>query len=58
VIHVVTVGRGDTLQSLADRMAYRDYKLDRFLTLNGLSQDSRLLPGQKVKLVVYGTRRA
>ena len=57
IIHVVTVGPGDTVQSLADRMAYRDFKLDRFLTLNGLTADSRLVPGQKVKLVVYGTRR-
>ena len=57
IIHVVTVGPGDTLQSLADRMAYRDFKLDRFLTLNGLSADSRLVPGQKLKLIVYGARR-
>ena len=58
IIHVVTVGPGDTVRSLADRMAYRDFKLDRFLTLNGLSADSRLVPGQKVKLVVFGARRA
>jgi predicted Zn-dependent protease len=57
IIHVVTVGPGDTVQSLADRMAYRDFKLDRFLTLNGLAPNSRLVPGQKVKLVVYGARR-
>jgi hypothetical protein len=38
-------------------MAYRDFKLDRFLTLNGLSADSRLVPGQKLKLIVYGARR-
>ncbi len=58
VIDVVTVGRGDTLQSLAGRMAYRDYQLDRFLALNGLTNASRLAPGQKVKLVVYGLRRS
>lgn len=57
IIHIVTVGPGDTLESLAGRMAYRDFKLDRFLTLNGLSADSRLVPGQKVKLVIYGERR-
>ncbi len=56
IIHVVTVAPGDTLQSLASRMAYRDFRMDRFLTLNGLSPNSRLLPGQKVKLVVYGSR--
>jgi predicted Zn-dependent protease len=57
VIHVVTVQRGDTVQSLASRMAYRDYRLDRFLVINGLTASSALTPGQKVKLVVYGSRR-
>lgn len=58
IINVVTVGRGDTVQGLASRMAYRDFQLDRFLALNGLTTGSRLLPGQKVKLVVYGSRRS
>jgi predicted Zn-dependent protease len=57
VIHVVTVAPGETAETLASRMAYRDYKLDRFLSLNGLAPGSRLVPGQKVKLVVYGARR-
>ena len=57
IIHVVRVAPGDTVQSLADRMAYREFKLDRFLALNGLSPGSRLVPGQKVKLIVYGLRR-
>ena len=57
IIDVVTVGPGDTPQSLARRMAYRDYQLERFLSLNGLAANSRLIPGQKVKVVVYGTRR-
>jgi hypothetical protein len=38
-------------------MAYRDYRMDRFLPLNGLDPGSRLAPGRKVKLVVYGLRR-
>ncbi|HET7282250.1 MAG TPA: M48 family metalloprotease [Sphingomicrobium sp.] len=58
VMHIETVRPGDTAQSLAARMAYGDFKLERFLSLNGLQANSRLLPGQKVKLVVYGTRRA
>jgi predicted Zn-dependent protease len=58
IIDVVTVGPGDSVQSLASRMAYRDFKLDRFLVLNGLAADSRLAPGQKVKLIVYGARRS
>jgi predicted Zn-dependent protease len=57
VIDIVTVARGDTIQSLASRMAYRDFRMDRFLALNGLAANSPLVPGQKVKLVVYGTRR-
>jgi predicted Zn-dependent protease len=58
IVHVKAVERGDTVQSLSSRMAYRDYKLDRFLALNGLTANSSLVPGQKVKLVVYGTRRS
>jgi len=58
VIDVVTVRAGDTVQSLAGRMAYRNFQLERFLTLNGLAPNARLAPGQKVKIVVYGARRA
>jgi predicted Zn-dependent protease len=58
VIQVTTVRPGDTIQSLANQMAYRDFKLERFLSLNGLTSASRLAPGQKLKLVVYGARRA
>jgi predicted Zn-dependent protease len=58
IIHVATVRPGDTVQSLAAQMAYRDYRVDRFLALNGLGVNARLTPGQKVKLVVYGMRRS
>jgi len=58
IIDVVTIRPGDTVQSLASRMAYRDFQLDRFLALNGLAANSRLAAGQKVKVVVYGPRRA
>ena len=57
IIHVETVKRGDTVQSLSRRMAYPDFKLERFLSLNGLTAGSALQPGQRVKLVVYGVRR-
>jgi predicted Zn-dependent protease len=56
VIDVVTVGRGDTVQSLAGRMAYNDFQVERFRVLNGLMGNAALTPGQRVKLVVYGTR--
>ena len=58
VIDVVTVAPGDTVQLLARRMAYRDFQVERFLTINGLAPNAPLIPGQKVKLVVYGARRA
>ncbi len=54
VVDVVTVKKGDTVQSLAERMAYDDYKLDRFLVLNALSSNAVLTAGQKVKTVIYG----
>lgn len=50
---VVTVGNGDTVQSLAARMAYADAPLERFLVLNALRSDSRLVAGSKVKLITY-----
>lgn len=50
---VVTVKKGDTVQSLATRMAYSDAQLDRFLVLNALNANSTLTAGQKVKIVTY-----
>ncbi|HEY7810752.1 MAG TPA: M48 family metalloprotease [Allosphingosinicella sp.] len=58
VIDVVTVARGDTVQSLAARMAYSDMQLERFRVLNGLGANQALVPGQRVKLVVFGARGA
>ena len=51
-LQVVTVGRGDTVASLARRMAYDSAQEDRFRVLNALSSGATLTPGQKVKLVV------
>jgi predicted Zn-dependent protease len=53
-VRVVTVAAGDTIASLAARMAYSDYRVERFRTLNALAPDARLVPGQKVKLIVRG----
>lgn len=53
-IDVVTVRRGDTIQSLSNRMAYASGKVERFRVLNGLGNSDRLQAGQKVKLVVRG----
>ena len=51
-IAVVTARSGDTVRSLANRMAYSDYQFERFLVLNGLTASSTLSAGQKVKIVV------
>ncbi len=53
-IRIATVRAGDTIDGFARQMAYGDFQRDRFLTLNGLADDARLVPGQLVKLVVRG----
>jgi predicted Zn-dependent protease len=53
-VQVVTVKPGDTPQTLSARMAYDDDRLARFLVLNGLNANSRLVPGSRVKLIVFG----
>jgi predicted Zn-dependent protease len=52
-LRVVTVGSRDSVASLAGRMAYSSLQTDRFLALNGLSSNSALVSGQKVKIVTY-----
>ncbi len=56
VIDIVTVGSGDTVQSLANRMAYSNFRLERFRLINGLGPNDGVRPGQRVKLVVHGSR--
>ncbi|HZG07924.1 MAG TPA: M48 family metalloprotease [Allosphingosinicella sp.] len=56
VINVVTANRGDTVQTLANRMAYNDLKVERFRVLNGLAANQEPTVGQRVKLVVYASR--
>ena len=51
-IDVVTAQRGDTVQSLASRMAYPTAQLERFRVLNGLAATDQLVAGQQYKLVV------
>jgi predicted Zn-dependent protease len=51
-IDVVTVGRGDTVRTLANRMAYSTAQEQRFRVLNGLGSGDTVTAGQKVKLVV------
>lgn len=50
---VITAKKGDTVASLAGRMAYTDAQVDRFRILNGLSAMATIAEGQKVKIVTY-----
>lgn len=54
VLDVITVQRGDTVSSLARRMAYSSAQEERFRVLNGLTSGEQLQAGQKVKIVVRG----
>ncbi|QFT77657.1 M48 family metalloprotease [Erythrobacter sp. THAF29] len=51
-IDVITVRRGDTISSLARRMAYDSAQVERFRVLNALGSNDTLRAGQKVKIVV------
>ncbi|HPF45711.1 MAG: M48 family metalloprotease [Alphaproteobacteria bacterium] len=51
-IKIVTVQRGDTIDSIARNMDFDDYKVERFVALNGLDQGQALKAGQKLKLIV------
>ncbi len=43
---------GESAAAIAERMPFEDYRLRRFLVLNGLSEGQPLPAGRKVKLVV------
>jgi predicted Zn-dependent protease len=51
-VRVVAVRSGDTVASMAARMTFGDYREERFRVLNGLELSDRLVPGQRVKIVV------
>jgi predicted Zn-dependent protease len=54
-IDVITAGRGDTVQTLANRMAYTSGQVERFRVLNALASNAQVVPGEKYKIVVRGT---
>jgi predicted Zn-dependent protease len=53
-IDIATVKRGDTVASMAARMAYPTMQVERFTVLNALDPNAPLVPGRRVKLVVFG----
>jgi predicted Zn-dependent protease len=52
-LRIVTVGKSDTISSLAAKMAYGNLQTERFLALNGLQSNQQLASGRKVKIVTY-----
>jgi predicted Zn-dependent protease len=52
-VEVVTVRSGDTIDKLAARMAYDDFKVERFTVLNAIKAGTEMKSGQKVKIIVY-----
>lgn len=53
-VSVVTAARGDTVQTLANRMAYSNAQVERFRVLNGLAGNAQVVPGEKYKIIVRG----
>lgn len=50
-IKLHTVVSGDTVQKIASRFPYEDYRLERFVTLNGIGEKETLKAGQKLKII-------
>jgi len=50
-VRVVSVKPADTVASLAARMAFDTYKVERFRVLNGLAPTARTVSSKRVKLV-------
>jgi predicted Zn-dependent protease len=50
-VRIVSVESGDTPETMAGRMAFDDFQLERFRVLNGLKPGQGLAPGQRVKIV-------
>ena len=51
-IDIVTAQSGDTVTSLARRMAYSNLQAERFMALNGMTGNTALQAGQQYKIVV------
>ena len=56
LLRTVTVGARDSVDTLAARLPFRDFQVERFRALNGLGPNDRLRVGQRVKIVVEASR--
>lgn len=52
-VDIYTVRSGDTVRSIASRMSYTNFQLERFVVLNDLDANATLRAGDKVKIVTY-----
>jgi predicted Zn-dependent protease len=52
-IEIITAKKGDTIASLAARMAYSDFQADRFKMINAITTDRALIVGEKLKIISY-----
>lgn len=50
-IRLHPVGANETVETIAKRMPFKDYQVERFRALNGLSAGQKLQPGRLVKIV-------
>lgn len=50
-IHIVKAGAGDSVASLASRMAFSDYREERFRVLNGLGTNGQVIAGARYKII-------
>lgn len=51
-LQIVPAGDGDTVESLAGRMAVQDRPAERFMVLNGLERGAAVKAGERYKLVI------
>jgi predicted Zn-dependent protease len=56
-VKIVTVRFGDTVAKMVRRTPIAKFREEQFRVLNGLADGAKLVPGQKVKLVVPERRR-
>ena len=53
-LRVITAKTGDTVKGLANRMDFKDFKVERFRALNGLKANDKIISGRKYKIVTSG----
>jgi predicted Zn-dependent protease len=55
-IEVVTAGAKDTIETLAARMAFTNFRVERFLALNDRDASMAIKAGEQVKIVSYAAK--